>query len=367
MSQFYNREEERDKDYERIKGMMQKTKQPFNIMQYWDYFTEHYPDYDPDNIEAAVHEIQAAYEKEQNQQHAAEAQALSERDARHKANREKIRAYPNMSSQRLLPDPFSWIHIAGKDFAISKYPITRKQFTMFVECGGYNQQQWWTDAGWDAAQKGWGFDRGEWFATSRSTAWQAPFAYPPPYSRKPGNVTYPGNHPIIGVSWHEAVAFTLWLSDMTGETITLPGSAQWKYAAKGNDGRQFPWGNQWDETRCNTGNLHALPPSKRSELSGLDNPAYNSLTLVTAYEGKGDSPFGVVDMAGNAREWTATDGEYRSDDILTNRDKSIVMSGRAVNIIRGRSITDTYGCESGYAIDVRTRHSDIGFRIIRRK
>ena len=50
-------------------------------------------------------------------------------------------------------------------------------------------------------------------------------------------------HPVVGVSWYEAVAFCLWLSDVTGERIMLPTEDQWQYAAQGDDGRTYPWGN----------------------------------------------------------------------------------------------------------------------------
>jgi formylglycine-generating enzyme required for sulfatase activity len=67
----------------------------------------------------------------------------------------------------------------------------------------------------------------------------------------------------------------------------LPTEFEWEKAARGVDGREWPWGNEFDETRCNT-----LESKK-----GGTSP-------VGSYSPQGDSPFGVADMAGNVLEWT---------------------------------------------------------------
>jgi formylglycine-generating enzyme required for sulfatase activity len=79
------------------------------------------------------------------------------------------------------------------------------------------------------------------------------------------------------------MAFAQWLNSATEQNILLPTEQQWQRAAQGDDERVYPWGNEWDESRCNLGG--------------------DDLTPVTQYEGKGDSPFGVVDMIGNVFEW----------------------------------------------------------------
>jgi formylglycine-generating enzyme required for sulfatase activity len=90
------------------------------------------------------------------------------------------------------------------------------------------------------------------------------------------------DHPVVHISWHDAVAYCRWLSEVTGRPYRLPSEAEWEKGARGTDGRIYPWGNQWDVKRCNTG---------------------GGTTPVGAYP-QGASPYGLLDMAGNVREWT---------------------------------------------------------------
>jgi len=97
------------------------------------------------------------------------------------------------------------------------------------------------------------------------------------------------DHPVVGLSWHDALAYCRWLSKMTERSYRLPTEAEWEKAARGSDGRLYPWGNGWDAARCNGAE------------AGLGGSA-----PVGQYSPEGDSPFGVADMAGNVQEWTST-------------------------------------------------------------
>jgi formylglycine-generating enzyme required for sulfatase activity len=96
------------------------------------------------------------------------------------------------------------------------------------------------------------------------------------------------DHPVRGVTWYNARAYCQWLSNVTGKMYRLPSEAEWEKAARGTDGRIYPWGNRWDPRRCNS-----------------DERGIHDTTPVGAYP-EGASPYGVLDMAGNVWEWTCS-------------------------------------------------------------
>lgn len=97
------------------------------------------------------------------------------------------------------------------------------------------------------------------------------------------------SHPVTCVSWHDALAYCLWLSRETGKPIALPSEAQWERAARGDkDQREYPWGDRFEAAWCN------------SEALGLD-----ATTPVGIFP-EGASPYGCLDMVGNVWEWTSS-------------------------------------------------------------
>lgn len=199
-----------------------------------------------------------------------------------------VKAKP--TSLSLMPPPFEWIEIPNKGlskgYRIAKYPVTNAQFTKFIEAGGYNTEHWWTKQGWQQKQ--------EEPRTLDNSKWNG------------------AELPLKSVSWFEAVAFCLWLSETTGEKIMLPTENQSRYAAQGDDRRTYPWGNIWNRDLCN---------------NNVDKKGIGKATPVTHYEGKGDSPFGVVDMAGNVWEWCLTDYSEKTNDINSSANTRVLRGG----------------------------------------
>jgi formylglycine-generating enzyme required for sulfatase activity len=151
------------------------------------------------------------------------------------------------------------------DYWIGRYPVTVEEFAVFVRAGGYNTAEYWSSEGW---------------AKRFEAKWTTPRLWDE--SRWTGD----DRQPVIGVSWFEAQAYCRWLSIQTGRSYRLPLEAEWEKAARGTKGRIFPWGDEWEESRCNTVEARM-----------------NHTTPVDKFSPKGDSPFGIADMAGNVWEW----------------------------------------------------------------
>lgn len=230
------------------------------------------------------------------------------------------------SSTDLMPPPFDWIEIPGNVHNIAKYPVTNAQFAKFIEAGGYDEPRWWTDAGWMELE---------------DNDWTEPLYWND--SRWNG-----AEQPVVGVSWYEAVAFCLWLSEATGEQIMLPTEDQWQRAAQGHDGRAYPWGHKWNSNRCN---------------NSVD-VISDKTTPVTQYEAsgnrtKGNSASGMVDMAGNVWEWCLTGYDDRENDIIRTCDR----------VRRGGSWFDKdpnlFRCDSRFGDKPDLRTDGWGFRLAR--
>lgn len=125
-------------------------------------------------------------------------------------------------------------------YAIQKTEVTRGEYTEFIHSTGYNAQGW---------QSG----------TPESTM----------------------DLPMTNTLWQDAAAYCEWLG------MRLPTEAEWEKAARGVDGRRYPWGETWDPKNANTGERESV----RAEPVG-------SFPL-------GASPYGLLDMCGNAAEWVA--------------------------------------------------------------
>jgi formylglycine-generating enzyme required for sulfatase activity len=182
-------------------------------------------------------------------------------------------------------------------FEIGRYPVTNAEYAAFVEASGHAAPRHWCDG------------------------------------RLPEELA---DHPVVNVTWHDALAYVAWLRERTEQPYRLPAEAEWEKAARGSvpsagggdsggAGRLWPWGNDWDPARANC----------RPAGPGATTP-------VGQYSPASDSPCGAADMAGNVWEWCSSLwGEdaskpsfgypYRADDGREN------LEAGGLRILRGGS------------------------------
>ena len=140
--------------------------------------------------------------------------------------------------------------------------------------------------------------------------------------------------PVIHINYHDAVAYCRWRTKKDGFNYRLPTEDEWEKAARGADGRFFPWGNYFDPTFCH---MRASFPS------GPD-------IVRVGYFDTDVSPYGVRDMAGGVREWTSSSfGDWG----MTLRGGSW-KQGAFLCRLAGR-----------WGHSPETISSDIGFRIVK--
>ncbi len=173
-----------------------------------------------------------------------------------------------MGEQQPHPDRLPQKTINLPAFYIDRYEVTNSQFEQFLLAEGYQKREYWSEAGWRFIQ---------------ATKIDRPLGLDRALYNAP-------NQPVVGVSWYEAEAYAKWAGKR------LPTEAEWEKAARGTDGRIYPWGNEMDWKRVGY-RLH------------------NQRTWDVGSYPKGKSPYGVHDCASNAAEWVANmPDETDSDD-----------------------------------------------------
>ena len=229
-------------------------------------------------------------------------------------------------------DPLAWddetpqftCTLIQEPYRISRYPVTVAQYRCFVEAGGYRERRFWTKAGW---------------------AWREAEGITGP--EEFGESFQRDNHPVVGVSWYEAVAYCRWLSEVLGYQVRLPTEAEWEKAARGEDGRIWPWGDE----------------EPTAEHCNFDRKVGHT-TPVGSYP-RGASPYGVLDMAGNVWEWCST--KWRDDYKGYQKRVDDDLEGKALRVLRGGSWLynlPRVRCAYRYGPGPNVRVNILGFRVV---
>jgi len=208
------------------------------------------------------------------------------------------------------------------DFYIDRYPVTEGQYEEFVRATGHRAPF---------------ISPGDY---QRQGFLVHPYSEVIPYLWKKGGGNHPGpppdklDNPVVLVSVPDAQAYCRWRGGFDhSRRYSLPTEDQWEKAARGTDGRYFPWGGKWDPARANIG---ATGPGGTTPVDRYPN---------------GKSPYGVFEMAGNIFEWTGTPSE----------------TGPKRHILKSCSWDDMPGLCRGAARHSRpktSRHILIGFRCV---
>lgn len=230
---------------------------------------------------------------------------------------------------------------------MGRYPVTYAQYEAFVsDCsehpeGGYAVERYWTEAGLK-----WRGDR------------RQPTAFWNDLHR------HISNHPVVGVTWYEAVAFCRWLTEKL-QTVSqsvsviswearLPNEAEWEKAARGSDGREYPWGDRYISGMANI-----------NETWGDSGPYYLRCTSAVGMYRQAKSPYGLQDTSGNVWEWCATKWEWKHEDGPDAMDNN--LEGNEARALRGGSwaYNSTYGARLAYRNkdNPGRRETDCGFRV----
>lgn len=179
------------------------------------------------------------------------------------------------------------------DFWLSQYEITIHQYATFLSAIGSSKA----------------FDHADQPATKTD---HAPLDWESYYTAAKANRTHRGhpinlNCPVVGVDWWDAYAYARWRNGR------LPSAPEWEKAARGTSGNLFPWGNDADPRKANTGLDYAEATG-----SGGHQDGYNAWNPVDQVEGD-VSPYGIRGMAGNVSEWTLTFGTSPGEEDSAER------------------------------------------------
>jgi serine/threonine-protein kinase len=168
------------------------------------------------------------------------------------------------------------------------------------------------------------------------------------------------NHPVIYVSWNEATAYCKWLSQKEGRKYRLPTEAEWEYAARGSDGRLFPWGNEFS-----SGKLANFADARTNLVWRVPNidDGYAETAPIGVFP-LGASPFGIEELAGNVHEWC---NDWYAPYQNKDRTNPSGPGGGQQRVLRGGSWRSRVASLRSVARSSNLpafQSNDIGFRVV---
>lgn len=265
----------------------------------------------------------------------------------------------NMGTNNWGPDerPVHEVFLHG--YWIGKNLVTNEQFAAFVEATGFV-----TDAERLPEDGCYVFvahnDRpgGDWMPTPGRN-WRNAFDDHPTenYYRDFDNL---GQHPVGCVSWYDAMAYAEWLSAELGWFVSLPTEAQWEKAARGLDGRAWPWGNEPpDASRSNFADASFdaayEQPNQGEPTLGIDD-GWSATSPVGIFPA-GASPYGVLDLSGNTTQWVYDLADPYSPESQKNPLGPTGGSDRSLRIMRGGFWIASAGSLAPTIREIRIKHS----------
>jgi formylglycine-generating enzyme required for sulfatase activity len=209
-------------------------------------------------------------------------------------------------------------------FAVGKYPVTRGQWRQFVKATGHPKAGCYGDGDWES----------------------------PSYFQQAG-VSQDDSHPVVCISWHDATAYTVWLSQKTGHHYRLLSDAEYEYVNRAGSTTRYFWGDS-EADLCRYAN---------GGLTTLCNPEYTFTSPVGHFLPNG---FGLYDTTGNVWEWVQdrSHNDYKGAEV----DRRFWEKGSQSWVVRGggwqcRNVHSW--CRSAARGAFADPNSGVGFRVAR--
>lgn len=303
--------------------------------------------------------------------------------------------YPIGSDESSYEDERPKHQVGIAPFEMGVYPVTNAEYELFMAAGGYEDEQWWQTEAAKAWLSGTGGTEGQKQGTrelyqllqqfteeqikdqnaseDQINSWLYLKGLDLEALEKQLNQWYPDgevyreprfwqdsrynnpSQPVVGISWFEALAYCAWLSAQTGQEIALPTEVEWEAAAGGKEGRQYPYGSEYDVTKGNTFETHI-----------------RSTTPVGLFP-EGKTPSGLYDLSGNVWEWTTTiwGASYNEPDFTypysATNGREDLQNGTARRVVRGGSWSShqfNARTASRRGDDPAARYNYSGFRLV---